>query len=271
MRWLAALDGQDGDPSATVNLLVGWYALHVSLPLSGISRKLRRFSRRIRGREKHGLQEVGLAVVSWKRLAATRRVPIFEFRKANANVRLGELAVINALASQVRDGADIFEIGTFDGRTTLNLALASPPQCIVHTLDLPQGVQAAMELEGRELHMVDKSGSGARIDAWRDAGITDVSKIRQWLGDSARFDFSAFDGSCGLVFVDGSHAYEYVHSDVRAAARMLEPGGVLLCHDYGIWPGVTTALEELSGGALAGIRCIDATSLAYWRKPGATQ
>jgi len=48
---------------------------------------------------------------------------------------------------------------------------------------------------------------------------------------------------------------------------MIRDGGVILWHDYGIWRGVTDALEHLADGEMPGIQCIQGTSLAYWRKP----
>lgn len=68
-----------------------------------------------------------------------------------------------------------------------------------------------------------------------------------------------------FVFVDGSHTYEYVMSDSEKALGLLpNDGGVVLWHDYGEWPGVTRALNELQAGdqRFAGLRHIEGTSLA---------
>ena len=43
-------------------------------------------------------------------------------------------------------------------------------------------------------------------------------------------------------------------------------GGVVLWHDYGIWEGVTEALEELERRGSHGLRNIRGTSLVYWKK-----
>jgi predicted O-methyltransferase YrrM len=247
--------------------LIGAYALQVYMPLSGLSRKWRRFSRKIRGKEAQGLQQVRLPTVSWRELSGGGSVRVFEARKANGNVRLSEVAILNSFAQAVEDGTSIFEIGTFDGRTSLNLAFSSPPHCQVYTLDLKPEMDTAFDLAEGERHMVEKPRSGARIDRYRNTDSAAVSRIHQLYGDSASFDFSPYYGTCSLVFIDASHAYEYVLSDSRAALKMIRPGGVILWHDYGIWSGVTEALEHLAGGEMPGIRCIQGTSLAYWRKP----
>lgn len=245
--------------------LIGAYALQVYMPLSGLSRSWRRFSRKIRGKESQGLQQVRLPTVSWRELSSGGSIRVFEARKANGNVRLSELAVLNSFAQAVKDGTNLFEIGTFDGRTALNLAFSAPPRCQVYTLDLKPEMDTVYRLDEGERHMVEKPRSGARIDRYRSSDPEKASRIHQLYGDSASFDFSPYYGSCSLVFIDASHAYDYVLSDSRAALRMLRPGGVILWHDYGIWSGVTDALEHLATGEMPGIRSIQGTSLACWR------
>jgi predicted O-methyltransferase YrrM len=251
--------------------LIGFYALQIHMPLSGLSRKWRRFSRRIRGKEAQGLQQVRLPTVSWRELSSGSSVRVVEARKANGNVRLSEVAILNSFAQAAEDGANIFEIGTFDGRTTLNLAFSSPPRCQVYTLDLKPEMDTAFDLAEGERHMVEKPRSGARIDRYRNTHSAAVSRIHQLYGDSASFDFSPYYGTCSLVFIDASHAYEYVLSDSRAALKMIKPGGVILWHDYGIWSGVTDALEHLAANEMPDIRCIQGTSLAFWRSRKSTR
>ena len=44
-----------------------------------------------------------------------------------------------------------------------------------------------------------------------------------------------------------------------------EKGGVIIWHDYGIWEGVTRALEELEERENLGLKNISGTSLVYWK------
>jgi hypothetical protein len=65
--------------------------------------------------------------------------------------------------------------------------------------------------------------------------------------------------------VDGSHSYEYVMSDSeRALALLAGKPGTIVWHDYGTWPGVTLALNELRtrDARFAGMVSIANTSLA---------
>jgi hypothetical protein len=66
--------------------------------------------------------------------------------------------------------------------------------------------------------------------------------------------------------VDGSHNYDYVMSDTRAAMDIANGGGVVVWHDYGVWEDVTKALDELEQREGYGLRNISGTSLVYWKK-----
>ncbi|MGA2566813.1 MAG: class I SAM-dependent methyltransferase [Pseudolabrys sp.] len=97
-----------------------------------------------------------------------------------------------------------------------------------------------------------------RADAGRDV---------QLQGDSATFDWSPYLGWAGLAFVDGSHAYDYARKDSETAMRLVRPGGIVLWHDYGVWPGVTQALDELEAARRRGLVNVRGSSLVFWRAP----
>jgi predicted O-methyltransferase YrrM len=179
----------------------------------------------------------------------------------DGNVTLLELLAIVRLVRK-HGPRRLMELGTFDGRTTLNLAANSPPDAQVVTLDLPQADlhSAQLPLAAGDRAYIQKDVSGSRYQGTDCAG-----KIVQLLGDSAVFDFSPYFGTMDFVFIDASHAYEYVLSDSRIARKLLGPGGgVILWHDYGEWEGVTRALEELAAqdARFQGLRRIAGTSLA---------
>ncbi len=156
----------------------------------------------------------------------------------------------------------LFEMGTFDGRTTLNMAANSASDAEVFTLDLPksQSQSAKLRLEVSDRKYIDKEISGAKY-----RGTRFENKIHQVFGDSATYDFSPFFGTVDLVFVDAAHSYEYVASDSKVAMKLLrESGGIILWHDYGNWEGVTRAVNELFTAApeFAGLKQIAGTTLA---------
>ncbi len=145
---------------------------------------------------------------------------------------------------RARKPAAILEIGTFQGRTTLNMAANSEPSCKIYTLDLPKRDldATALPVSAADKTLIDKDRSGSRF-ASTELG----EKITQLYGDSAKFDFSPYFGKIDLVFVDGAHGYEYVLNDSRIALKLLRGGkGVILWDDYGgSWEGVTKAINEL--------------------------
>jgi predicted O-methyltransferase YrrM len=159
-----------------------------------------------------------------------------------------------------------FEIGTFDGRTTLNIAANAPAQAIVYTLDLPEdeSARSAVPLDARERRYAAKPESGSRF---KDSDMK--SKIIQLYGDSGKFDFSPHERAIDFVFVDGSHVYEYVINDSLQALRMLKEGhGTIVWHDYSRWDGVTRALNDLRNrhDAFSGLRWVEGTTLALLRR-----
>lgn len=250
-----------------LELYYGFYATRLYLPWSSLSRRWRRFARRVRRKKDRFLQEARLAQVSWRQCTVPRAVRVWEHRKENGNVRISELGILANLARNCAPGSAIFEIGTFDGRTSINLAMNSPASCPVYTLDLPPDVATKFAIAEGERHMVDKPRSGARCERYRDSHPEVVNRIHQLYGDSAAFDYTPYRDSCSLVFVDGSHAYDYALSDTRAAMSLVARGGVIIWHDYGIWEGVNQALEELEAREQLGLKNIRGTSLVYWRRP----
>jgi len=189
-------------------------------------------------------------------------IELLEPGLVDGNVTLLELLVlvraVKAVAPQT-----ILEIGTFDGRTTLNLAANAPSSCKVWTLDLPESALSdttLQVLEG-EKAFVRKAASGTRF---LHSPLKD--RIQQLLGDSASFDFAPYVGSVDLLFIDGSHAHDYVLNDSQVALRVRRGGkSLIFWHDYGTWPDVTEALNTLqrTDPAFRQLRQIQGTSLVY--------
>lgn len=166
-------------------------------------------------------------------------IRLFGLEPRDGNVTLLELTVLCRLVQEHAPRA-IFEIGTFDGRTTLNLAANAPDDAVVYTLDLPADEPTAYALAAADYKFVKKPRSGERV-----LGTPFAGRVTQLYGDSARFDFAPY--AAEFVFVDGSHAYEYVMNDSMRALDLVKSGSALVVwHDYGAWDGVTRALQELA-------------------------
>ena len=247
-------------------LYYGYYLMNFYLPFSSLSKKWRRFVNRIKGKEEHFRRFTSLPEISWRKCTNPGIIRILEEKKKDGNIRISELGILSQFAQNCEPGTYIFEIGTFDGRTTINLALNAPKSCVVSTLDLPPNKETKYSLEPGEQHFVNEPESALRYRKYKDIYREEISRIHQLLGDSATFDYSEYKNSCSLVFVDGSHSYEYVKSDTKVAMELAKKGGVIIWHDYGIWKGVTRALEEIDEENQFALKNISATSLVYWKK-----
>ncbi len=194
-------------------------------------------------------------------MSLTADVHLEETSGVDGNVSLTELRCISNLVKHYKPST-VFEIGTFDGRTTLNMALNSPAAAKIYTLDLPAAQMNATKLAVAkdDKKYIDKAKSGQRYSAAS-------GKITQLYGDSAGFDFGPYQDSIDFIFVDGAHSYEYALNDSRIALKLLRGGkGIIVWHDYDTvyWPGVTKALNQLrSTNGFQGLKHIDGTSLVY--------
>jgi predicted O-methyltransferase YrrM len=151
----------------------------------------------------------------------------------------------------------ILEIGTFDGFTALNLAANLDDGSEVCTLDLPPDGEAPLE----PISNVSDSGNvGSKF-----RGETEAKRIRQLWADSTKADWSSFGSPFDLIVVDGSHDYPYVKSDSSNAVKHVRPGGTVFWHDYGEYPDVSRAVDELAREHP--IVAIRGSRLACFRRP----
>ena len=163
------------------------------------------------------------------------------------NVTEPELLAIAALARQTAARA-VFEIGTADGRTTLNLAGNLSAPGTVYTLNLPldQDPGHTQDLP------VGHHFLGRRLPA----------QIVQLWGDSRSFDFAPYAGLCQLIFIDGDHFEPGVTIDSNTALKLVNrASGIILWHDA-LRFDVQRALPRLAREQQLPIHLITGTNLA---------
>jgi hypothetical protein len=169
------------------------------------------------------------------------------YRRGIGGLTLLEMSLVMA-ATRIIMPNQVFEIGTFLGNTTLNLALNTPIDCTVFTLDLDAdhaGVvsQDLADAPLTALHLASKSS----LDF---IGSAVEGKIKPLTGNSTTFDFSRWQDSVELVFIDGGHDLATVKSDTENAFRMArkDKPSCVLWHDYlnRDYSGLTYYLDELS-------------------------
>ncbi len=173
-------------------------------------------------------------------------VSLCEVEVRAGNMSVAELAVIAGMVKRYQPKT-IFEIGTMNGRTTLNMALNAPDDCRVYTLDLPADAigKTRYPISERFLQLVDKPRTGELFADKSPETFPCVSRITQLFGDSAMFDYTPYYNRMDFVFIDGSHDYDYVLNDSEVALKLLRNGrGVIVWHDYREEMAVVPALDE---------------------------
>jgi predicted O-methyltransferase YrrM len=150
-----------------------------------------------------------------------------------------------------------FEIGTFDGTTTVALAQALPADGEVHTIDLPA--------EDFDATQHPDAFTGADVGrAFRDHDALTTASIVQLRGDSTTFDFSPWSGTIDLVLVDGAHDRVHGRADSRTALDLVAPGGWIFWDDADpYWHGLVDGILDVVPADR--LTRIDRTSLLFAR------
>ncbi|MFH1931658.1 MAG: class I SAM-dependent methyltransferase [Pseudomonadota bacterium] len=149
------------------------------------------------------------------------------------NMTLFEVAII-CLFSKLINAINVFEIGTFDGRTALNLACCLPQNGKVTTINLPKD-----HLGGNE--KICSQGVGYRYKSRREA-----ERIEQLIGDSMTFEIDSFKNKYDIVIIDGDHTEKYVNNDTQLALKLLKKRkhSLIVWHDIDR-PEIYKALNEI--------------------------
>ena len=136
----------------------------------------------------------------------------------------------------------IVEIGSFQGRSTIVLALAAHPSVDVVAIDPHAGNdRGPQEFEGFTEEAEDDH---ARFEAnLAAAGVRErVTHLRTFSDDA----LAHVDGPIDVLYVDGAHRYAPARADIRQWGAKVGDGGTLLIHDSFSSVGVTLAiLREL--------------------------
>ncbi len=161
-------------------------------------------------------------------------ISIAEIMRVQGNTTSYEQLTLSMFVKSINPKT-IFEIGTFDGRTTLNFAINAEVGTQIYTLDLPKEEEdtALLNTSRSDQNLIKTNVTGLRFLSEQGQKLTEGRSIKQLFGDTATFDFSPYYSSSELVFVDAAHTYEYVKNDSEAALKLLKNGkGVILWHDY---------------------------------------
>ena len=157
---------------------------------------------------------------------ADKHVIKMEVAKKIWNIMPQELYIMSCIVQELQP-EKIFEFGTYDGATTMQLASCSPHAEVV-TIDFSPKPTPDF-YAGERFH-----------------GSEQEDRIKQIFGDSTKYNFSDHYGQYDFIFIDGGHEYDVAYSDTQNALRMVKKGGVIVWDDYINWRGVKRVVEDLS-------------------------
>ncbi|MFH1836257.1 MAG: class I SAM-dependent methyltransferase [Methanobacteriota archaeon] len=177
-------------------------------------------------------------------------------RVRDTSIDLEEMLVLAAIVAHVKP-KNILEIGTYDGNTTLNMALNAPEEARITTVDLPPDWDGKLELHvpDEAVNVTDRMRVGGQYK-----GTEVERRIVQIFCDSAKIDWDKMPTPFDFAFIDGCHYYDYVVGDTENVLKYLEEGGIIVWHDYGAIKDVSLVVDRVSENMK--VHVIEGTRLA---------
>ena len=164
---------------------------------------------------------------------------------------------------------DLLEIGAYQGASAILLGMHRRPDEAFTVCDLfgmPE--ETAANRAESEFWYSDLTRTAFEHNYLRF--VSELPTIIQAPSDEILQHVNA--DSCRFVHVDGSHLYEYVQSDIRAAKLMLRPEGIIVCDDWRSphTPGVTVAvMDQVLAGDLHVIALTNQKFYGSWSESAA--
>ncbi len=172
----------------------------------------------------------------------SQAIELRETNSTDGNVSNYELYVLTRLISHYKP-LKVMEFGTFNGRTTLNLAYHLPANGEIITIDLPDtDNDPKLDASSKDLRYIRNKEKGALFK--NDPISEKITFIR---ADTAEVDLKEHFGTVDMVFIDAAHSKEYVKNDTDLAYKLVKKDkATIIWHDYdGItWPEVTDEVDD---------------------------
>ncbi len=168
-------------------------------------------------------------------------------------------------AAAVRPGGTIVEIGSFQGRSTIVLALGAPPGTVVVAIDPHAGGDRGPQEIAADAARGDADHAAFTANL-RAAGVSD--RVRHVRLPSARA-LGSVAAPIDLLYVDGAHRLGPALDDITRYGALIAPGGTMLIHDAFSSIGVTLAIGvRLLGSARFSYAGRSRSLAEYRRAPG---
>lgn len=186
------------------------------------------------------LKKSSISSLDLQDITQQKECKVVPFTKIDGNISYYELIALSSLIQEFKPTI-LLEIGTFNGLSTLHMAINSPESAKIHTLDLLEIDSLDLYVDVEDIKYIKSSEKFKK----KYGNHPEKEKIIEHYGNSLLFPFDSF-GNPDFIFIDGGHSYAMVKNDTEKSLAILKKGGVLLWHDYTPdCPGVFNYLSEL--------------------------
>jgi hypothetical protein len=134
--------------------------------------------------------------------------------------------------------AQVVEIGSFRGRSTIVLAKAAPEGVELVAIDPHAGTD-------RGPQEIETDAATGDADHERFIANLERAGVRERVRHVREFSYdahAAVEGEIDLLYVDGAHRYGPARDDIVSWGARVKPGGRMLIHDSFSSVGVTLAI-----------------------------
>jgi predicted O-methyltransferase YrrM len=141
--------------------------------------------------------------------------------------------LLQELAKQVCDSAQIVEVGSFQGRSAICLASGiNGNGTKIHSVDPHFGIEAYGKKDSFD--QLQENIRARKLDSYVEYILKEsLTAAKEWTKENI-----------GLLFIDALHDYDNVKADFEAWSKYVLDGGYLLFHDS-VQPGVNKLLLEI--------------------------
>lgn len=148
---------------------------------------------------------------------------------------LEELSFLAEIASELRDGSIVYEIGSLCGRSTRAIADNSPEDCKIYCVD-PWNFKVFTE-DNKYIQINRNTYNQFCINLYDHIASNKViPTMMKWE------NFIPLQ-KADLIFIDGNHEYEAAKYDIKKAFNYTKRDGIIAGHDYN-FETVNLAIKE---------------------------
>lgn len=161
---------------------------------------------------------------------------------------------------------NIFEFGTYRGKTTYLMAKNSSKDTKIITITLPKNqIDTYKFEEGDNPKETENAINESLYESFSYISNLEEKKIEQIYQDSKLFDESKYLDYFDLVFIDGSHTYSYVSSDTEKSLKMIKKGGIIIWNNYIEDSDVFKYLNHIKKEKNINLKQIPNTALVFYK------